>query len=88
MSQWYYDRKSKEFNDLRLVQLSMEEFVTKLVNLQRYIPYFNDEKDKIYQFISCLSLSYKDKIEFGMPNTMYEAIRKSKLCYLLFKQRS
>ena len=66
----------------------MEEFVTKLVNLQCYIPYFKDEKDKIYQFISCLSLAYKDKIEFDMPITMDEAIKKSKLCYPLFKQRS
>ena len=65
----------------------MEELVTKFVNLQCYVPYLNDEKAKIYQFISCLPSSYKDKIEFDMPKTMDEAIRKAKRCYILFKQR-
>ena len=66
----------------------MEEFVTKFVNLQCYVSYLKDEKDKVYRFISCLPVTYKEKIEFDMPKTMDEAIRKAKLCYHLFKQRS
>ena len=46
-----------------------------------------DEKIKVYRFISCLHPAYKVKIEFDMPKTMDEAIRKAKLCYLLFKHR-
>ena len=88
MSEPYYDEKYKEFNELRLGQLAMEEFVTKVVNLQCCIPYLKDEKEKVYRFISCLHPAYKDKIEFDMPKTMDEAIRNAKLCYLLFKQRS
>ena len=61
--------KKLEFNDLRLGQFTMEEFVTKFVNLQCYIPYLKDEKEKVYRFISCLPLAYKDKIEFDKPNT-------------------
>ena len=66
----------------------MDEFVTKFVNLQRYIQHLKEEKAKVYRFISCLPPTYKEKIEFEMPKTMDEAIRKSKLCYHLFKQRS
>ena len=33
MFERYYDEKAKEFNDLRLGQFTMEEFVTKFVNL-------------------------------------------------------
>ena len=44
----YYDEKAKEFNDLRLGQLTMEEFVTKFVNLQCYVPYMKDENEKVY----------------------------------------
>ena len=80
--------KDKEFNDLRLVQLTMDEFVTKFLNLQRYVPYIKEEKAKVYRFIICIPLAYKGKIEFDMPKTMDEVIRKAKLCYLLFKQRS
>ena len=78
MSERYYDEKNKEFYDLRLGQLNMEEFVTKFVNLQRYIPYLKDETTKLHRFI-CLPSAYKDKIEFDMPKTMDEAIRKAKL---------
>ena len=87
MSERYYNEKTKEFNDLRLGMSNMEEVVTKFVNLQCYVPYLSDEKTRVYMFISCLPLTYKENIEFDMPNTMDEAIRKSKLCYHLFKQR-
>ena len=58
MSEWYYDEKSKESNDLRQGMLTMEEFVTKLVNLQPYVPYLMDEKYRVHRFISCLPPAY------------------------------
>ena len=88
MSERYYDEKDKEFNDLRLGMSTMEEFVTKFVHLQRYVPYLRQKKARVYRFISCLAPTYKENIDFDMPNTMDEAIRKDKLCYHLFKQRS
>ena len=88
MSERYYDEKAKEFNDLRLGTLTMDEFVTKFVNLQRYVPYLKEEKAKVYRFISCLPAAYKEKIDFEMPKTMDEAIIKANLFYHLFKQRS
>ena len=66
----------------------MEEFETKFVNLQHYVPCLKDEKAKVYRFISCLPTGYKQKTKFEMPRTMDEEIRKAKLCYHLFKQRS
>ena len=42
----------------------MEEFVTEFINLQRYVSYLRVEKDKVYSFISCLPLVYKEKIVF------------------------
>ena len=66
----------------------MEEFVTKFVNLQCYVPYLRNEKASVYSFMSCLPPTYKENIEFDMTKTMDEATRKAKLCYHLFKQRS
>ena len=68
--------------------LTMEEFVTKFVNLQCYVPYLKEEKAKVYRFVGCLPPTYKENIEFEIPKTMDEAIRKAKLCSHLFKQRS
>ena len=62
MSEYYYDEKAKEFNNLRLVMLTMEEFVTKFMNLECYVPYLRDETTKVYMFISCLPLAYKEKM--------------------------
>ena len=47
MSKWYYEEKSKEFNDLQLGTLTMDEFVNKFVNLNRYVPYLKEEKAKV-----------------------------------------
>ena len=88
MSERYYDEKAKEFNYLWLGMSTMEEFVTKFVNLKRYVPYLREEKARVYRFISCLPLTYKENIEFDMTKTMDEATRKDKLCYHLFKQWS
>ena len=49
---------------MRLVLLTMEEFITEFVNLQRYVPYLRVEKAKVYSFISCLPLVYKENIVF------------------------
>jgi hypothetical protein len=67
--------------------MTIEDFVTKFVNLVRYIPYLREEKEKVQMFISCLPQAYKDKIEFLNPKTMDEIIRHTKLCYTNFKQR-
>ena len=49
---------------MRLGLLTMEEFVTKFVNLQRYVPYLRVENAKVYSFISCLPPVYKENIVF------------------------
>ena len=64
----------------------MDEFVTKFVNIQCYVPYLREEKAKVCRFINYFIQAYKDKIKFDMPKTMDDAIRKSKLFFLQFKQ--
>lgn len=66
----------------------MEEFVKKIVNLQRYVPYSKEEKEKIKCFISYLPQIYQDKLEFYNPTTTDETIRKVKLCYNQLKYRN
>jgi hypothetical protein len=87
LTERYYDEKDKEFHDLKLGKMMIEDFVTKFVNLMRYVPYLREEKEKVQWFMSCLPQAYKDKIEFLNPKTMDEIIRHAKLCYTQFKQR-
>ena len=41
------DGKTKEFYELRLGQLTIDEFVNKFLELLRYVPYIKDEKEKM-----------------------------------------
>ena len=81
LSNKYYDDKIKEFHELKLGQLTMEEHANKFLKLLRYARYIRDDKVKIQRFLSGLPQSYKDRIEFDEPRILEEAIRKEKYFY-------
>jgi hypothetical protein len=64
LSEKYMDGKTKDFYELRLGQLTLDEYVNKFIELLRYVPYIKDEKVKMKLFISELPRTYQDKIEF------------------------
>ena len=64
LSDRYYDDKIKEFHELNLGQLTMEEYANKFLELLRYVRYIRDDRVKIQHFLSGLPQSYKDTIEF------------------------
>ena len=41
------DEKDKEFNDMKIGQMAFDVFVAKFLGLERYVPYFKEEKEKI-----------------------------------------
>lgn len=47
LSEQYYDNRAKEFHQLRLGQLTIDEFVTKFTDLLWYVPYIKEEKSKV-----------------------------------------
>ena len=52
LSKNYYERKTKEFYELRLVLMTMEELINKFLDLLRFVPYFKEEKVKVQRFLS------------------------------------
>ena len=66
-SERYYGRKAKEFNELKMGSMIDEEYMTKLLELLRHVPYLNDEKEKVQRFISGFNLKFKDIIEYDEP---------------------
>jgi hypothetical protein len=87
VSEKYFDGKNKEFYELKLGQLTIDEYINKLLELIRYVPYIKDEKVKMQRFISGLPQSFQDKIEFDEPNTLEDTIRKARYCYEKFKNK-
>ena len=47
LTEQFYDEKSKEFHDLKLGQMTMDEYITKFTSLLRYVPYLREEKAKV-----------------------------------------
>ena len=47
LSKRYYDSKAKEFYELKMGSMTYEEYMTKFLELLRYVPYLEDEKAKV-----------------------------------------
>jgi hypothetical protein len=66
--------KTKEFYELKLGQLTIEEYVNRFLELLRYVPYIKAEKAKVQRFISGLPKDYQNNIEFDEPKTLEDTI--------------
>jgi hypothetical protein len=44
LSKKYFDGKTKEFYELKLRKLTIDEYINKFLELMRYVPYIKDEK--------------------------------------------
>ena len=65
----------------------MKELSRKFISLLRYVPYIIDEKPKIQIFLSCMPISFKDRIEFDNSKNLEEAMRKDDFWYEQSKKR-
>jgi hypothetical protein len=81
LSEKYFDEKTKEFYELKLGQRTIEEYVSRFLELLRYVPYIKAEKAKVQRFISGLPKDYQNRIEFDEPKTLEDTIRKARYCY-------
>jgi hypothetical protein len=88
LSEKYFDEKTKEFYELKLGQLTIEEYVNKFLDLLRYVPYIKAEKAKVQCFISGLPKDYRNIIEFDEPKTLEGTIRKATYCHEQFGHRA
>jgi hypothetical protein len=71
----------KEFFELKLGSLKMDEYEKRLFELLKYVDFIKDEKVKIQRFLSGLPSFYNDKIQYDNPKTFEEAIRIEKHFY-------
>ena len=81
LSDRYYDDNIKELYELRLGQMTMEDYANKFLEILRYVRHITDDKVQIQHFLSGLPQAYKERIEFDELRTIEEAIRKAKYYY-------
>jgi hypothetical protein len=58
----YYDRKMKEFFELELVSMTIDEYEHRLLELLKYVTFIKEEIVKIQRYLSGLPSSIGDKI--------------------------
>ena len=58
-----------------------EEYMTKFLELLRYVPYLTDEKAKVQVFFSGFPLAFRYQIEYDEPQSLEEVIGKLKHFY-------
>jgi hypothetical protein len=77
----YYDRKMKEFYEIKLGNMTIDEYERRFLELLKCVMFIKDETIKIQRYLSGLIPSIGDKIQYDDPNTMEETIRRVKcLC--------
>ena len=78
----------QEFFNLRLGNMTMDEYVIKFLDLMRYVACISEEKIKIQRFLSGLPSFYKDRIQYNEPKMLEVVIKKAKHMYEKSKGKS
>jgi hypothetical protein len=58
----YYEIKMKEFFELKLGSMSIDEYKQRFLELLKYVPFIKDETVKIQRYLSGIPSSISDKI--------------------------
>jgi hypothetical protein len=66
----------KELFELKLGNMTMNEYDKRIFELLKYVNFIKDEKVKIERFLSGLPSLYSDNIQYDNPKTLEEAIRR------------
>ena len=81
MSERFFDKKVKEFHELRTGSMTMDDFINRFLDMLHYVPYIKDKKVKIQQFLGCLPPNFRERIEFEMPKIFDTTLDKVRLFY-------
>jgi hypothetical protein len=77
----YYDKKMKEFFELKLGSMTIDEYERIFLELLKYVSFIKDEAVKIQIYLSGLPSFISDKIQYDDPKTLEETIRRAKCLY-------
>jgi hypothetical protein len=71
----YYDKKMKEFFELNIGSMTIDEYERRFLELVKYVYFIKEESVKIQRYLSGLPPFISDKIQYDDPKTLEETIR-------------
>jgi hypothetical protein len=81
LTKHYYDKKMKEFFELKLGSMTIDKYKRRFLELLKFVPFIKDEQVKIQRYLSGLPSLISDNIQYDDPNTLKETIRSGKCHY-------
>jgi hypothetical protein len=72
----YYDKNMKEFFELKLGSMTIDEYERRFLELLKYVSFIKDETFNIQRYLNGLPYFIRDKIQYDDPKTLEETIRR------------
>jgi hypothetical protein len=66
----YYDKKMKEFFELNLGSMTIDEYERRFLELLKFVSFIKDETVNIQRYLSGLPSIISDKIQYDDPKTL------------------
>jgi hypothetical protein len=66
----YYDKKMKDFFEIKLGIMTIDEYEMRVLELMKYVSFIKDEKVKIQRYLSGIPSFINDKIQCDDPKTL------------------
>ena len=70
MLERFFNRKVKEFHEIRMGSMTMDAFINIFLDMLHYVPYIKDEKVNIQHFLGCIPPNFEERTEFDMPKNL------------------
>jgi hypothetical protein len=77
----YYDKKMKEFFELNIGSMTIDEYERRFLEFLKYVSFIKDETVKIQRYLSRFPSIISEKIQYDDPKTLEETIRRAKCLY-------
>jgi hypothetical protein len=77
----YYDKNVKEFFELKLGSMTIDEYERRFLEPLKYVSFIKDETVNIQRYLSGMPSFISDKIQYDDPNTLEKTIRRVKCLY-------
>ena len=71
----YYDKKMKDFFELKLGSMTIDEYERHFLELLKYVSFIKEDHVKIHRYLSGLPSFISDKIQYDEPKTLEETIK-------------
>jgi hypothetical protein len=77
----YYENKMKEFFELKLRSMTIDEYERRFLELLKYVSFIKDEQVNIQRYLSGMPSFISEIIQYDDPKTLEETIRMDKCLY-------